>query len=285
MATTDTSAPSVDGWHMPLYLVHVAQAHNAPRSLDLILDTTVPTKLITTQTRSVPGRIGGFFSSPVSTAMSPHYPPTTSRKQTFQLRSEPQRTRALPVATQSSSLLTKSYGLATNSTARSLIHTKFVPTETVFAMTHGTPIDPWDRSQQHIHTVSRVRTEQPFRIARSDGLGDGDPPAHRNYGSSLEPSGSAHVETALRIDKCRRLYINRVAGYMVGLAAHLFAISPPLACRYVSLLYVLGQILVHDAPTGTTWAGRAGIGAAFTSERHLSVTFENLLKSPMEHRS
>ena len=69
-------------------------------------------------------------------------PPTTSRKPTFQLRSVPQCTLALPVATQLSSLLTKSYGLATNSTARSLIHTKSVPTDTVFAMTHGTPTKP-----------------------------------------------------------------------------------------------------------------------------------------------
>ena len=58
-------------------------------------------------------------------------------------------------------------------------------------------------------------------------------------------------------------------------AAYLFAISPPLACRNVSSLYV-GQILVHDAPTGTTRAGGAGIGAALTSKRHSSVTFENL---------
>ena len=39
-------------------------------------------------------------------------------------------------------------------------------------------------------------------------------------------------------------------------AAHLFAISPPLACRNISSLYVR-QILVHDAPTGTNCAGRA----------------------------
>ena len=58
-------------------------------------------------------------------------------------------------------------------------------------------------------------------------------------------------------------------------AAHLLAIPPPLACRNVSSLYV-GQILVHDAPTGTTRAGGAGIGAAFTSERYSPVTFENL---------
>jgi hypothetical protein len=59
------------------------------------------------------------------------------------------------------------------------------------------------------------------------------------------------------------------------LAAHLSAISPPLACRNVSSLYV-GQIHFQDAPTGTNCAESAGIGAAFTSERHSSVKFENL---------
>ena len=59
------------------------------------------------------------------------------------------------------------------------------------------------------------------------------------------------------------------------LATHLFAISPPLPCRNVSLLYV-GQIPVLDAPMGKTLAGNAGIGAAFTSKRHLSMTFKNL---------
>ena len=54
-------------------------------------------------------------------------------------------------------------------------------------------------------------------------------------------------------------------------ATYLFAISPPLACRNVYLLFVQ-QILVRNAPTGTNSAGR---GATFTSKRHLSVTFEN----------
>jgi hypothetical protein len=144
---------------MPLYLVHVAQAHNVPRSLDLIPDTAVPMKLITSQTRSVPGRIGGFLSSPVNTAMSANSPPTTSRKRTFQLQSVPQRTRVLPVvALQLSSLLTKSYGSATNSIARSLIQTKSVPTETVFAMTHGTPTDP----------LGSISTAHSYRCVRPD---------------------------------------------------------------------------------------------------------------------
>jgi hypothetical protein len=164
MATTDTSAPAVDGRHMPLYPVHAAKAHDVPRSLDLIPDTAVPTKLITMQTRSVPGRIGGFLSSPVSTAMSPHSPPTTSRKRTFQLRSVPQGTHVLPVATQLSSLLTKSNGLATNSTARSLIHTKSVPTDTVFAMTHGTPTDPLGS----ISTACSYRCSRPDRTSFSN---------------------------------------------------------------------------------------------------------------------
>ena len=61
-------------------------------------------------------------------------------------------------------------------------------------------------------------------------------------------------------------------GLWSDLVTHLFAISPPLARRNVSLLFVQ-QILVHDAPTGTNGAG---IGATFTSERHLSMTFESL---------
>jgi hypothetical protein len=146
------------------YLVHVAQAHNLPRSLDLIPDTAVPTKLITTQTQSVPGLIGGFLSALVSTAMSPHSPPTTSQKRTFQLQSVPQRTRALPVATQSSSLLNKSYDLTTNSTARSLIHTKSVPTDTVFAMTHGTPTNHLGS----ISTACSYRCSHPDRTSFSN---------------------------------------------------------------------------------------------------------------------
>ena len=55
-------------------------------------------------------------------------------------------------------------------------------------------------------------------------------------------------------------------------ATHLSAISPSLDSRCVSKLYA-SQILVHDAPTGT---GSAVIGATFSSERHSSVTFENL---------
>ena len=53
-------------------------------------------------------------------------------------------------------------------------------------------------------------------------------------------------------------------------ATLLSAISPSLDCRYVSSLYS-GQILVYGAPMGT-----ATISAAFTSERHSSVNFENL---------
>jgi hypothetical protein len=147
-----------------LYLVHVAQAHNLPRSLDLIPDTAVPTKLITTQTQSVPGLIGGFLSALVSTAMSPHSPPTTSQKRTFQLQSVPQRTRALPVATQLSLLLTKSYGLATNSTARSLIRTKSVPKDAVFAMTHRTPTNPLGS----ILTACSNRSLRPDRTSFSN---------------------------------------------------------------------------------------------------------------------
>ena len=57
------------------------------------------------------------------------------------------------------------------------------------------------------------------------------------------------------------------------LATHLSAISPSPDSRCVSALYI-SQILVRGAPTGTRSA--AGIGATLTSERHSSVTFENL---------
>ncbi len=55
-------------------------------------------------------------------------------------------------------------------------------------------------------------------------------------------------------------------------ATHLSAISVSLDCRNVASLYAR-EVLVHDAPTGTH---SAGIGAILTSERHSSVTFENL---------
>jgi hypothetical protein len=79
MATTDTSKPAVHGWHMPSYLVCVALAHNVLRFHNLILDTAVPMKLITTRTRSVSGRIGGSLSSPARTVMSTHSPQIINR--------------------------------------------------------------------------------------------------------------------------------------------------------------------------------------------------------------
>ena len=56
------------------------------------------------------------------------------------------------------------------------------------------------------------------------------------------------------------------------LAMHLSAISPSFDCRYVSAPYA-SQVLVDVAPTGTKGGA---IGAMLTSERHSSVTFENL---------
>ena len=55
-------------------------------------------------------------------------------------------------------------------------------------------------------------------------------------------------------------------------AMHLSAISPSYDYRYVSALYA-SQVLVDVTPTGTK--GKS-IGATLTSERHSSVTFENL---------
>ena len=74
----------------------------------------------------------------------------------------------------------------------------------------------WDQSRQHVYTAASIRTEPLFRIASSDRLGDGDPPNYRNYGSNLEPSRSAHIQTAVHFDKNHQLYINRFAEYMVG---------------------------------------------------------------------
>ena len=59
-------------------------------------------------------------------------------------------------------------------------------------------------------------------------------------------------------------------------ATHLSAISPSFDCRCISALYAC-QILVHAAPTRTRGAA---IGATLTSERHSSVTFQNLSYIP-----
>jgi hypothetical protein len=99
MPTTDTSKLAVDGWRMPSYLMRVALAHAALRFPNPIPDTAAPMKSITNRTQSVPGRIGGFLSPPVSTVPSPHSPQTTNRKRTFQSRNVQQCTRALPMAT------------------------------------------------------------------------------------------------------------------------------------------------------------------------------------------
>ena len=55
-------------------------------------------------------------------------------------------------------------------------------------------------------------------------------------------------------------------------AMHLSTISPSFDCRCVSALYA-SQTLVDVAPPGTNGAA---IGARLTSERHSSVSFENL---------
>jgi hypothetical protein len=133
----------------------------------------------------------------------------------------------------------------------------------------------WDQSRQHVYTAASIRTEPLFRIASSDRLGDGDPPNYRNYGSNLEPSGSAHVQAALHFDKCRQLYIIRFAGYMVGFGDTSVCniTNPP---RLPHCLFVPCWT---DPCTRCTYGDKspesAGIGAAFTSEWHLSVAFEN----------
>ena len=102
-------------WHMPSYLLPVALAHDVLRFPNLIPDTAVPMKSITTRTRSVTCQIGGSLSSPASTLMSPHSPQILNRNLTSPLRSVQQSTRVLPPATRLSSLLTKFCSLATNS--------------------------------------------------------------------------------------------------------------------------------------------------------------------------
>ena len=91
------------------------------------------------RTQSVPVPIGSSLSSPANIAMFPPLLQITKQSPTCQLRSE---RRILQVATRSSSSPTKFCGSATNCTARSLIHTKSVPTDTVFAMTLGILINP-----------------------------------------------------------------------------------------------------------------------------------------------
>ena len=161
MAETDTSKPAMHRWHMPSYLLPVALAHDVLRFPNLIPDTAVPMKSITTRTRSVTCQIGGSLSSPASTLMSPHSPQILNRNLTSPLRSVQQSTRVLPPATRLSSLLTKFCSLATNSTARSLIHTKSVPTGTVFVMTHGTPTD-------HLGSISTAGSNRSSHPDRSN---------------------------------------------------------------------------------------------------------------------
>ena len=139
---------------------------------------------------------------------------------------------------------------------------------------------PWDRSRQHVHTAARVRPEPRFRIARSDGLGDGDPPAYRNYGSSLEPCGSAHVQTALHFATCRQLYINRSAGYMVGLGGTSF-------CHIATSRLPLCIIALRwtDPRPRCTYGDKSCRNRCSVHERTSLIRDIRELKSQMEHRS
>ena len=138
MATSNTSKPAAHGRHMPSYLVRVARAqrsevpqshpgHRGSNEIDNHADTICARP--NWRLLELSGKTG----------MSPHSPQIINQKLTSQLQSVQQGTHARPMATRLSLLLTKFCGLTTNSTARSLIHTKSVPTGTVFVITHGTP--------------------------------------------------------------------------------------------------------------------------------------------------
>ena len=139
MAAIDTNKPVVHGWHVPTYLVHVALSQNVLRFPDLIPVTAVPTKSISTRTRLVPTPIRGSLSSPASTVMSPQAPQIINQKLTYQLQNVQQCKRVLPVAIRFFSLLTTFCGTVMNCICCSSIHTKLVPTGTVFAMILGIP--------------------------------------------------------------------------------------------------------------------------------------------------
>ena len=197
-------------------------------------------KSTTTRIRSAPAPTGGSLSSPANTAVSLPSLQITNPRPTYQSQNVQPLTRALRVASRSSSLLTKFCGSAPNCTVRLLIHTKSVHTDTVFVMTLGIHTD-------HLGLTSNVssypysRQDRTFILNRtSRRIGKWKPyrsTAHRNYGSSLEPSGSAHVQTAYAIEACRPLYIDRSAGYMerIGDTSVCHLSLPRLSQRRVAL--------------------------------------------------
>ena len=91
---------------------------------------------------------------------------------------------------------------------------------------HGFSVcdDPWDPNWalgidlECIYTSPRLRTQPLLRIEGPNRLGDGISSHSRNHGSSLEPSGSSNVKTVFNFGTRRQLYIDRSAGYMVGIS-------------------------------------------------------------------
>lgn len=94
-------------------------------------------------TQFVLGRIGNSSSFQASIAMFHPSLLTTSRNKTFRSQSAQLRIRALTVAHLWCSSPTKFYGSVTNCIARSLTHTRYVPTDSVCVTTRGTRIAHW----------------------------------------------------------------------------------------------------------------------------------------------
>ena len=97
-------------------------------------------KSIITQTRSALGQIGNSLSYPASIVPFPLFPQITNPRPTCQLPNVQRLIRAPQVGNQLFSSLTKSCGSETTYTVLSSIHTRFVPTDSVFVMTLGTQI-------------------------------------------------------------------------------------------------------------------------------------------------
>jgi hypothetical protein len=154
------------------------------------------------------------------------------------------------MATRISLLLTKFCGSATKSTARSLIHTK-----SVF---HGYSVcdDPWDPHRplgiDLDSTFIPLLASGPNLFFESQVSTDGEMetlPIIEITAPIWNPADqhiSRPLSTLTRTINCISTASRNI---WLDSAIHLFAMSPPLACRTMLSLYD-GQILVHDAPTG-----------------------------------
>jgi hypothetical protein len=180
----------------------------------------------------------------------------------YQLQNVLQHTCVLPVATYLFLLLTKFCDLVTKCIARSSTHTKSVLMVTAFAMFLGILTG-------HLGSTSTARL---YRCLRKDRRSSSN---RSHVPTDWEMENLPIIEITAPVWNLADLHMSRPLSPLTNvvncistasrniwldLAAHLFAISPPLACPNVSLLYV-EQILVHNAPTATLRAGSAGRGA------------------------